>query len=42
MPHVLVKLVPRKSEEQKSRLAQEITNAEMSALDYGGRNLRGV
>ena len=34
MPHVVVKLVPGKSREQKSRLAQEITHAVMSALDY--------
>lgn len=35
MPHIVVKLVPGKSEEQKSRLAQEITHAVMSVLDYG-------
>jgi 4-oxalocrotonate tautomerase len=35
MPHVLVKLVPGKSEEQKSRLAQEITHAVMSSLHCG-------
>ncbi|MGB7171892.1 MAG: tautomerase family protein [Acidobacteriaceae bacterium] len=35
MPHIVVKLVPGKSEEQKSRLAQEITHAVMSTLDYG-------
>lgn len=34
MPHIVVKLVPGKSEEQKSRLAREITHAVMSALDY--------
>lgn len=34
MPHVVVKLVPGKSEEQKSRLAREITRAVMSTLEY--------
>lgn len=34
MPHIVVKLVPGKSEEQKSRLAQEITHAVMSVLGY--------
>lgn len=33
MPHVVVKLVPGRSEEQKSRLAEEITRAVMSTLD---------
>lgn len=35
MPHVLVKLVAGKSEEQKCRLAHEITHAVMSSLDDG-------
>jgi len=35
MPHIVVKLVPGKSEEQKFRLAQEITHAVMSVLDSG-------
>ncbi|MGA8529343.1 MAG: tautomerase family protein [Acidobacteriaceae bacterium] len=34
MPHIVVKLVPGKSEEQKSRLAREITDAVMSTLEY--------
>jgi 4-oxalocrotonate tautomerase len=35
MPHVVVKLVPGKSEAQKTLLAQKITHVVMSALDYG-------
>jgi 4-oxalocrotonate tautomerase len=35
MPHVVVKLGPGKSEQQKSRLAEEITKAVMSILNYG-------
>ena len=35
MPHVVVKLAPGKSEEQKSRLSREIARAVMSALDCG-------
>ena len=35
MPHVIVKLWPGKSAEQKSRLAAEITNAVMNILHYG-------
>jgi len=35
MPHVVVKLLPGKSEEQKSRLAEEITRNVMSVLSYG-------
>ena len=35
MPHVIVKLWPGKSAEQKSRLAEEITNAVMNILHYG-------
>ncbi len=35
MPHVVVKLWPGKSEEQKTRLAQEITKDVMSILHYG-------
>jgi 4-oxalocrotonate tautomerase len=35
MPHVIVKLCPGKSEQQKSRLAQEITDSVMSVLNYG-------
>lgn len=35
MPHVIVKLWPGKSEKQKSRLADEITKAVMTVLNYG-------
>ena len=35
MPHVVVKLWPGKSEEQKRTLAREITQAVMTTLSYG-------
>lgn len=35
MPHVIVKLWPGKSEQQKIRLAEEITKDVMNILDYG-------
>ena len=35
MPHVIVKLWPGKSEEQKARLAEAITRDVMDVLDYG-------
>ena len=35
MPHVVVKLWPGKSEQQKNRLAEEITRDVMSILNYG-------
>jgi len=35
MPHVLVKLVPGKSEQQKTQLAVEITKDVVSILGYG-------
>ena len=35
MPHVLVKLWPGKSEKQKAKLAEEITRAVMTVLNYG-------
>jgi 4-oxalocrotonate tautomerase len=35
MPHVLVKLWPGKSEQQKKKLASEITNVVMATLHYG-------
>ena len=35
MPHIVVKLWPGKSEQQKKRLAQEITQAVMTTLSYG-------
>jgi 4-oxalocrotonate tautomerase len=35
MPHVIVKLWPGKTEEQKHRLAERITKAVMAVLNYG-------
>jgi 4-oxalocrotonate tautomerase len=35
MPHVIVKLWPGKSEQQKVRLAEEIAKDVMDVLDYG-------
>ena len=35
MPHILVKLWPGKTEQQKNQLAQEITSSVMSVLHYG-------
>ena len=35
MPHVIVKLWPGKSKEQKERLAERISQAVMDVLDYG-------
>jgi 4-oxalocrotonate tautomerase len=35
MPHVIVKLWPGKSEEQKRRLAEAIANSVMDILNYG-------
>jgi len=35
MPHVIVKLWPGKSEQQKRRLAQAITDDVMNVLRYG-------
>jgi 4-oxalocrotonate tautomerase len=35
MPHVIVKLWPGKSEEQKQELAGRITNSVMEVLGYG-------
>ena len=34
MPHVIVKLWPGKSEQQKARLAEKITNDVMDVFDY--------
>ena len=39
MPHVLVKLWPGKSEAQKTRLAQRITEAVMDVLHYGDESV---
>ena len=35
MPHVIVKLWPGKSEQQKEKLAEEVTKTVMSTLNYG-------
>ncbi|HXH48727.1 MAG TPA: tautomerase family protein [Terriglobia bacterium] len=35
MPHVIVKLWPGKSEDQKTRLAEKITQDVMDVLHYG-------
>jgi len=35
MPHVIVKLWTGKSEQKKKRLAQEVTKAVMTTLNYG-------
>ena len=35
MPHVIVKLRSGKSDKQKTRLAEEITKAVMTTLNYG-------
>ena len=35
MPHVIVKLWPGKSEQQKQKLAEGITKAVMTSLGYG-------
>ena len=35
MPHVVVKLWPGQSEQQKRRLAEKITQAVMDVLNYG-------
>jgi len=35
MPHVIVKLWPGKSEQQKARLAEAIAKDVMDVLDYG-------
>ena len=35
MPHVIVRLWPGKSEQQKTRLAEKITKDVMEVLNYG-------
>ena len=35
MPHVIVKLWPSKSEQQKQKLAEGVTQVVMSSLGYG-------
>lgn len=39
MPHVIVKLWPGKSEQQKRRLAEAITRDVASVLDYGDESV---
>ncbi len=39
MPHVIVKLWPGKSEQQKRRLAQAITKDVMDLLNYGDESV---
>jgi 4-oxalocrotonate tautomerase len=35
MPHVIIKLWPGKSEQKKTKLAEEITQSVMRTLNYG-------
>lgn len=35
MPHIVVKLIPGKTEQQKQQLADQITQSVMQVLDYG-------
>ena len=39
MPHIIVKLWPGKSEQQKTRLAEAITRDVMEILDYGDESV---
>jgi 4-oxalocrotonate tautomerase len=39
MPHIIVKLWPGKSEEQKQRLAEAITRDVTSILNYGDESV---
>lgn len=39
MPHVIVKLWPGKSEEQKTRLAEEIVKDVTKVLNYGAESV---
>ena len=39
MPHVIVKLWPGKSEQQKTRLAEKITEDVMEVLNYGDESV---
>ena len=39
MPHVIVKLWPGKTEQQKKQLAEAITKDVMSVLHYGGESV---
>jgi 4-oxalocrotonate tautomerase len=42
MPHVVVKLVQGKPEDQKNRLAEEITKDVMNILNYGEESVSGA
>ncbi len=39
MPHIIVKLWPGKSEQQKTRLAEKITKDVMDVLNYGDESV---
>ncbi len=39
MPHIIIKLWPGKSEEQKNRLAQKITRDVTEVLNYGAESV---
>ncbi len=39
MPHVIIKLWPGKSEQQKRKLAERITTAVMTTLHYGAESV---
>lgn len=39
MPHIIVKLWPGKSDAQKKRLAEQITQAVMDVLNYGDESV---
>ena len=39
MPHVIVKLWPGKSKQQKTRLAEKITKDVMDVLNYGDESV---
>lgn len=39
MPHIVVKLVPGKTEQQKTQLAEEITQSVMRLLNYGAESV---
>lgn len=42
MPHVIVKLWPGKSEQQKIRFAEEIAKDVMNVLHYGEESVSGA
>jgi 4-oxalocrotonate tautomerase len=39
MPHVIVKLYSGRSEQQKAKLAEEVTKAVTTTLNYGGESV---